>query len=207
MKSLTITAKQYNKLYESTDFDPELPPTDEWKDYFAGDPVTEKVDIATSFEIFEDGSFQYMIGDDRYTNNYRWDGMQFENIQNALKAQEIISHFENSETDIFGNETKNTEICTSASFLHSLGWEFSQDYENWKNGNYKGDPYTEEELSSYEAYLEATTVYILVYNQGGTVWGSLHNSTERTPEGYDPTGNDKQTLLDISENLKAFSKA
>ena len=84
MRSMKITSAQYNALFGYTDFNPDLPPTDEWVHHFAENPTTDKVEIPNTFEIFEDGIFDYFIDGDRISGNYRWDGMTFNELVRLL---------------------------------------------------------------------------------------------------------------------------
>ena len=112
-------------------------------------------------------------------------------------AKQIIKHFEGKDNDI-------TEIVTSASFLEGLGWDFLEAYDGWKSGRYSGEPYTTRELESYEAFLSASKVHILIQDAGSTYYAIVHNDRSEAITGFNPTGDDEQTLEDISENLDSF---
>lgn len=116
-----------------------------------------------------------------------------------MKAQELINHFEGTETDA-------TEVYTEANNLDELGWDFHDAYEGWKSGKYSGQPYTQEDLFDYNAFLESTIVHILIQDES-TSYALMHRSLNEKPQGYNPTGDDEQTIIDISENLDDFLKA
>lgn len=98
----------------------------------------------------------------------------------TMKAKEIIKHFEGTETD-------STEVVTSAEFLESLGWDFSEETRTNKD----------------------EVVILIQANENEQYQIHYHlrpsNSTY-TIEAYNSTGDDKQALIDISENIQAFSR-
>lgn len=95
-----------------------------------------------------------------------------------MKATEIIRHFE-------GHNSDATEIVTSAEFLESLGWDFSE----------------------YDRTEDDEVIILIQAENDEDYETSFHlrpaNSTY-TVEGYEPTGGGEKTLKDISENLDSF---
>ena len=115
-----------------------------------------------------------------------------------MTAQELINHFEGTETDV-------TEIRTNSAVLDELGWDFFQDYEDYKNGKYSHD-YSEDQLESYESFLKATDIRLLVYENGAVMYAYEPADREVVLGGYNESGDNKLSIQDISENIEKFSR-